>query len=338
MSACKPLTREQYAKVRGAFRGRWRLRDLALFETGISCGFRISELLTLQLQDVCSSGQIGEEVTIDRQNLKGGKTKAGLAKADTIESTVWLWGDMLAVELAAEDVERRAVRRQVDRLAKALIGRKVSNVRSRTMPLSPAARAALADLLGLMDSRGLQHPATPLFATLSGRALTRYQSYRILKDAYARAGLPRTGYGTHTLRKTFAQWLMEELERQATAGDAVGNTLQLLQQALGHCRIDSTVKYIEPTKSALSSALARVHDSETVPKKAPPVDEMAQFPECIELAALAGRLGLSTRRLRREAEAGRLTARKVAGRWITTAAAAETYLAACQQINPKKEA
>ena len=47
------------------------LRDKALFLTGIKCGFRISELLSLKVENVTQYGQMANQITVDRRNMKG---------------------------------------------------------------------------------------------------------------------------------------------------------------------------------------------------------------------------------------------------------------------------
>ncbi len=54
-----------------AFTGRNRLRDRALFLLGVTCGFRIQELLSLRVQDVVFEGRVVDRVTVQKHNTKG---------------------------------------------------------------------------------------------------------------------------------------------------------------------------------------------------------------------------------------------------------------------------
>ena len=56
MKGCRALTADEVARVSKVFRGTYTGRDRALFILGIKTGFQISELLSLQVGDVCSMG------------------------------------------------------------------------------------------------------------------------------------------------------------------------------------------------------------------------------------------------------------------------------------------
>jgi integrase len=52
MKGCRPLTDEEVVLVQQSFGGIYAARDKALFLLGVKSGFRISELLSLQVGDV----------------------------------------------------------------------------------------------------------------------------------------------------------------------------------------------------------------------------------------------------------------------------------------------
>src|SRR5271165_5275122 len=52
-TGCRPLNADEQQKVYDALDGK---RDKALFTLQLQCGFRISELLSLRVQDVCTLG------------------------------------------------------------------------------------------------------------------------------------------------------------------------------------------------------------------------------------------------------------------------------------------
>ncbi len=52
MRGTRPLTDEEIEIVSGSFSGRFELRDRALFLLGVKSGFRISELLSLRLNEI----------------------------------------------------------------------------------------------------------------------------------------------------------------------------------------------------------------------------------------------------------------------------------------------
>jgi integrase len=58
MKGCRPLTDTEITEVLQSFAGRYALRDKALFVLGLLSGFRISELLSLRVQDVYRHGRL----------------------------------------------------------------------------------------------------------------------------------------------------------------------------------------------------------------------------------------------------------------------------------------
>jgi site-specific recombinase XerD len=117
-------------------------------------------------------------------------------------------------------------------------GARQRRVRSRSIPLNAAARAAIhAHIVSLSKAGTALHPSGPLFPSLrKGRALGRWQANRIVHRVTAAAGLPRQGrYGTHTLRKTYCRKLYA----------ASRHDINLTRAAMGHASIATTQKYLE---------------------------------------------------------------------------------------------
>jgi integrase len=113
---------------------------------------------------------------------------------------------------------------------------------SRSVPLHPDARQALAGWLPILQARlgGVLPGETPVFCsrvkdptTGLPRAISREQGWRILKEAFAANELPGK-VATHSLRKSFAVRV-----HKAYAGD-----LHKTQKALGHQNINSTLHYL----------------------------------------------------------------------------------------------
>jgi len=73
MIGCRPLTDDEVRAVSEQFSGEMEHRNRALFWLGITTGFRISELLSIQIGDVWRSGRIPEQIRIARKNVKGRK-------------------------------------------------------------------------------------------------------------------------------------------------------------------------------------------------------------------------------------------------------------------------
>jgi len=70
MKGCRPLKDSEIKKILNSFWGKYANRDRALFVLGCKSGFRVSELLSLRIQDVYQHGEIVDRVTIERRHMK----------------------------------------------------------------------------------------------------------------------------------------------------------------------------------------------------------------------------------------------------------------------------
>lgn len=116
---------------------------------------------------------------------------------------------------------------------------KASNTKTkqgRTVLLNSDAKKALSTLVSWLKAKGLDHNA-PLFVSrkhVNGyAAISRQQAHKLLKDLFAAIG-EFGNVSTHTMRKTFAKAIY----------DATGGKIELVQIALGHAAITSTVSYL----------------------------------------------------------------------------------------------
>jgi len=100
MRGSRPLTTTEIVKVSATLgESRMGVRDQALFTVGLMTGFRVSELLSLNVGDVYQYGQVTEAVTVRRSAMKGkgeGRTMRLNRKAQDALS-LWitrltLWG------------------------------------------------------------------------------------------------------------------------------------------------------------------------------------------------------------------------------------------------------
>jgi len=116
--------------------------------------------------------------------------------------------------------------------------------RARTVPLPAETRAALRAYL---DERGAaaRYATDPLFPAErgqgAGQALHRPASVRDVKYAKM-AGL--TNVTPHALRHTYATAML----------DTSGHDLRLVQDPLGHSRIETTARYLKPAPEAAEAA------------------------------------------------------------------------------------
>lgn len=70
MKGMRPLTDGEITLVSQSFYGPQALRNKALFLLGLKTGFRVSELLSLRVDDVLRGGYIADRVTVQRRHMK----------------------------------------------------------------------------------------------------------------------------------------------------------------------------------------------------------------------------------------------------------------------------
>ena len=82
MAGIRDYSDEELELVRKRFGGRYALRDRCYFEMALQMGLRVSEMLSLTVGQVYQYGKLVDEVSIEREHMKGGK--AGKASGRTI--------------------------------------------------------------------------------------------------------------------------------------------------------------------------------------------------------------------------------------------------------------
>lgn len=70
MPTCRPLSDAEVERVMLSFHGRYQARDRALFTLGVLSGFRISELLSLQVRNVIQDGRLVDYLSVARRHMK----------------------------------------------------------------------------------------------------------------------------------------------------------------------------------------------------------------------------------------------------------------------------
>jgi site-specific recombinase XerD len=130
---------------------------------------------------------------------------------------------------------------------------KASNTKTkqgRTVLLNSDAKKALLALVNWLKAKGLEANA-PLFVSrkhVNGfAAISRQQAHKLLKALFAAIG-EFGNVSTHTLRKTFAKAIYE----------ATGGKIELVQIALGHAAITSTVSYLSFNTESIDDAINRM--------------------------------------------------------------------------------
>lgn len=71
MLGCPPLSPKQTRLTLKNLKGRYRWRDRAIVVLGIRSGLRISELLSLKVEDVWTGNSTRERIYLGRKNAKG---------------------------------------------------------------------------------------------------------------------------------------------------------------------------------------------------------------------------------------------------------------------------
>ena len=73
MKGTRPLTNDEILKVAECFNGTFAIRNRSLFMLGVSVGGRISELLSLRVNDVWQNGSPVSDLLFSKDIVKGGE-------------------------------------------------------------------------------------------------------------------------------------------------------------------------------------------------------------------------------------------------------------------------
>lgn len=75
MKGTRPLDNDEIRRVSACFTGNlYEIRNRDLFMLGVSTGGRISELLSLQIEDVYQNGSAVTDLLFEKSIVKGGVT------------------------------------------------------------------------------------------------------------------------------------------------------------------------------------------------------------------------------------------------------------------------
>ena len=121
-----------------------------------------------------------------------------------------------------------------------------SGVRSRKLFIPEIFRPYIIAHLNAEAERGYLEPEDFVFRGQLGRELSRFTVYNHFRT------LLGAGFGTHWPRKTFAQEMFHYFLQQNSADPL--RALELTRRALGHARIDTTVRYLGIDETAIEEA------------------------------------------------------------------------------------
>lgn len=127
--------------------------------------------------------------------------------------------------------------------------------KERMTPLSPRARAAVADWLAARDAadterRGKGGAPSPFLFPSSSKSghLTRVRFFQLVKALAAEAGIDPAAVSPHTVRHAFATHLL-----------ANGADLRSIQQLLGHADVSTTEIYTHVQEERLKALVLKKH-------------------------------------------------------------------------------
>ena len=189
-SGCRPLTPDEQEQVCQALEGK---RDKALFILQLQCGFRISELLSLRVRDVCSQAE-----TKDKEESKAPRTRT---------ATATMFGYIT--------VQRKNAKKKL---------------KGRTVPLNRKAQLHLKQWIEEAQLKPEDYLFPPWTNHHEAKLITSkpihyHSAWRIYKKAFAKCGIagPAHSLGTHVGRKCFAQKMKAKLGNIEEVQKALGH-------------------------------------------------------------------------------------------------------------------
>ena len=200
----RPLTESECAMMRSSFDGKYAARDAALFELGIRTGFRISELLAVNVGHVYQNGKMLSSVTVAKCWMKGRKRSRTLP-LNTAASHAMLRWIMNAGFNAPEYADQPLFCRQ--HTAKRLSRAQAWNI------IKQAAMKA-----GLDTDRVACHSLRKTFAT------KMWHNPLINKDMAKMAKI--LGHQNYNNCLRYLEWLDGSLENAVLGSDEIGEGIQ----------------------------------------------------------------------------------------------------------------
>ncbi len=214
LSACDS-TRQQ------AFTGKYELRNRTLFLLGLNTGARISELLSLNVEDVWRYNRPVDIIYFQKRHTKGK-----------------LVGRQITIKSGAQQAIFELIQWK-----RGVSARGAMNYRFADSLRSSRCEAFRELTFRAQEGESLAKDA-PLFVSRQAGRLKRKQAHNIFRDAFDACELPGQ-VTTHSLRKTFANYALR----------ASGGNLKVLQELLGHKHLSTTSVYLSAGEEELRSAV-----------------------------------------------------------------------------------
>ena len=94
----RPLENAEIPKLLAGFTGRTAERNRTLFRLGVATGFRVSELLSLDLRDVSRAGRVVETLHVASGSMKGGRDARSVPMPEPAREALRKHRDALAAQ------------------------------------------------------------------------------------------------------------------------------------------------------------------------------------------------------------------------------------------------
>ncbi len=125
----------------------------------------------------------------------------------------------------------------------------------RLLPLQSKFKKHIENYLIYQQQKGFEQPYDLVFA-INLKPLHRLEVFKKLNSVYKILAF-KNHHGTHAFRKTFAKNIFE-FYKNSYPDDAV-KQLRLTQLALGHAKIDTTLKYLQFLDKGVNDAVKNIY-------------------------------------------------------------------------------
>lgn len=143
-----------------------------------------------------------------------------------------------------------------DRIAFLKLKTKTGKTLHRKIAIPESYRCYIMRHLQQEEKKGYERPDDVVFRGQMGKALSRLTVYHLFRQKLGE------GYGTHWMRKTFAQEMFRHFLRKNRSDPM--RALELTRRALGHARLDTTVRYLGITEESIEDAQNAIFNMENM--------------------------------------------------------------------------
>ena len=144
-----------------------------------------------------------------------------------------------------------------DHIAFLKLKTKSNRITHRKLAIPDTFKPYIITHLRAEEQRGYDRPDDFVFRGKLGHHMSRLTVYAVFRS------LLGEGYGTHWMRKTFAQLIFRHFLDQNNSDPM--RALEITRRALGHARLDTTVKYLGIMESSIESAQNAIFNNRSTP-------------------------------------------------------------------------